>query len=431
MAIAGFAFDVERAQIMQGILAAEELAAAERLAQACGRPVKALSVKDLGAAFFGKPPDGLGMPVFFRSELTGRPSLGVDAMRAYAACADPRWRAAALAVLDVRKARKIRSTYVTSPLELLGTDGRIHPTWKCCGPVSGRWACSDPNLMNLIRAASEPASVRAAGGIRSLYTVRPGFTIVAFDASQLEMRIAAYASGDPAMIGACESADLHAGNASVIFGAGFDDVGYAALKKRIKLGNLSDGLEFEAFEDLDGLRTLAKSAGFAVCYMANAETVYARIVADGKGDLLQHGIRSVEAMLQKLRKGFAQYFAWQAERLGKAIKTGYTDEPITGRRRWLGHDPSPTECANHPIQGGAAGLMNLRLPAIVDAMRAAIPRARLVAQVHDSGVFEVPEAQADKAAEVMREVFEAPILLRSSGQLATFPIDIKKGTRWS
>lgn len=431
MSIAGFAFDVERAHEMVNILTTEELKAAERLAHACSRPVKALSIKDLGAAFFSKRPDGLGAPVFFRSELTGRPSLGVDAMRAYAACGDARIREAALAVLDVRKARKIRSTYVTSPLELLGNDKRIHPTWKCCGPVSGRWACADPNLMNLIRAASEPASVRAAGGIRSLYIARKGYLIVAFDASQLEMRIAAYASGDPAMIGACESADLHAGNARVIFGDAFPIDSYVALKKRIKADKLTDGLEFETFEDLEGLRTLAKSAGFAVCYMAQAETVYARIVADGKGDLLQHGIRSVEAMLQKLRKGFATYFAWQDKRLTAAIRDGYTDEPLTGRRRWLGHDPSPTECANHPIQGGAAGLMNLRLPEIARNISAAIPAAKLVAQVHDSGVFEVPEAKADEAADIMRETFERKIMLRSSGLAARFPIDIKKGPRWS
>lgn len=428
MAIAGFAFDVDRAHTLADILVKEELAAAERLAHAVGRPVKALSVKDLNAAFFARKPDGLGAPVFFRSELTGRPSLGVDAMRAYAACADDKLREAALAVLDVRKARKIRSTYVMSPLELLGADKRIHPTWKCCGPVSGRWACADPNLMNLIRAASEPASVRAAGGIRSLYIAREGYLIVAFDASQLEMRIAAYASGDPNMIGACETADLHAGNAKVIFGDAFDAVRYVDLKGRKKSHTPA---EHDEFEDLEGLRTLAKSAGFAVCYMANAETVYARIVADGKGDLLPHGIRSVEQMLIKLRRGFSTYFDWQATRLTKAIADGYTDEPITGRRRWLGHDPSPTECANHPIQGGAAGLMNIRLPMVVQALRNVMPSATLVAQVHDSGVFEVHAERADEAADIMREVFEAPITLRSSGASARFPIDIKKGPRWS
>jgi DNA polymerase-1 len=419
MSITGFGFDKERAREMLFALERVEAAARVRLNEACGREVSALSVKDLGKAFFAE----LRAPVFFRSELTGRPSLGVDAMRGYAACADPKLRAAALATLDVRRARKIRSTYVMRPLASLAPDERIHPTWNNCGPVSGRWSCQDPNLQNLPRADTEPQETRALGGIRGLYIARDGHTLVAFDAKQLEMRVAAYASGDAAMIQACESRDLHGANAAVIFGAAFDAATYALLDDR--KGSLTAG-EKAVLVELVKLRTLAKSAGFAVCYMASAETVYARIVASG----VQISLRAVEAMLAKLRRGFATYFAWQEARRLDAIRTGYTDEPITGRRRWLGHDPSSTECANHPIQGGAAGLMNVRLPEIVRALRARVSEATLVAQVHDAGVFELPEAQAEACAAVCREVFEQPILLRSSGLRATFPIDIKVGRRW-
>jgi DNA polymerase I len=415
MSIVGFAFDAPRAREMLALLEGEEGGSRRRLNEACGRKVSALSVKDLGRAFFSKRPEGFGAPVLVRSEMTGRPSLSVDAMRGYAACADERLRAAALAVLDVRRARKVRSTYILRPLVQLGADGRIHPTWNNAGPVSGRWSCQDPNLMNLPRPENDPTL--RMGGIRALYVARPGCVLVSFDKSQLEMRVAAYASGDPAMIAACESRDLHGGNAAVIFGASFNLESYLALK--------AAHADTPEFRQLSGLRTLAKSAGFAVCYMASADTVYVRIVASGQ----EISLRAVEAMLAKLHRGFRVYFEWQEKRRLDAIRKGYTDEPVTGRRRWLGHDPSLTECANHPIQGGAAGVMNLELPRIVARMRQEIPAAHLVAQVHDAGYFEVPEAPSavEKAQAIIREESEREVLLVSSGLRARFPSDIHVG----
>jgi DNA polymerase I-like protein with 3'-5' exonuclease and polymerase domains len=165
--------------------------------------------------------------------------------------------------------------------------------------------------------------------------------------------------------------------------------------------------------------------------MAEAETVFARIVADGKGHLLPHGIRIVETMLHKLQRGFRTYFAWQEKRLLDCIREGYTNEPITGRRRWLGHDPKPTECANFPIQGGAAGLMNTKLPAMAALVRRRAPQARLIAQVHDYGGFECRLEDADTVEECIKEIAAQPVYLHSSQRSAIFPIDMKKGERWS
>jgi DNA polymerase-1 len=428
MTIAGFGFDAPRAREMAVVLEQEEAAASLRLAEAVGRPVNALSNPDLKNAFFSKRSEGgLGAPVVARSELTEGPSLGVDAMRVYIASGNDQLRAAALAVLDVRKCRKVKSTYILRPLSQLSPAGRIHPTWNNCKPVTGRWSCQDPNLQNLVTPSKEPDSVRALGGIRGLYIAAPGHTLVGFDCSQLEMRIAAYASGDEAMIGACESSDLHAGNAKVIFGQAFNFENYIQLKR-----NKHRSPEEQAmFTVLEGLRNLAKSSGFAVCYMAEAETVFARIVADGKGHLLPHGIRTVETMLHKLQRGFRTYFAWQEKRLLDCIREGWTNEPITGRRRWLGHDPKPTECANFPIQGGAAGLMNTKLPAMAALVRRRAPAARLIAQVHDYGGFECPLEDADTVEECIKEVAAQPVYLHSSQRSAIFPIDMKKGERWS
>lgn len=414
----GFGFDAERAREFAAWLQTEIDAVESAIATTVGRPVKPLSPKDLGAAFFGD----LKAPIYFRSKLTGRPSLGVDAMRGYAASHRTDLAAAALAVLNYRRLRKVRSTYLLRALTLASeaADSRVHPGWLNYGAVSGRWSCQDPNLANLPRSSNDPTWIAGAagrlapGGIRGLYVAREGYTLVTFDASQLEMRVAAYSSGDPVMIAACEGADLHRANAAAIWGAAFHAASAAQQ---------------------DELRQLAKSAGFAVCYMAEATTVFARIVAEGKVEI---SLPQVEAMLQKLRRSFKGYFDWQEAMLKEAIRTGYAREWVTGRRRWVGHDPSPTETANHPIQGGAAGILNTRLPVIAArvARECSISQhatnhvAKLVASVYDSGVFEVPERHAERCAAICREIFEAPVKLQSSGLEGRFPIDVKIGGRW-
>lgn len=229
-------------------------------------------------------------------------------------------------------------------------------------------------------------------------------TLLAFDAKQLEMRIAAYASQDPVMIAACESSDMHAANAEIVFGDAFRNA---------------------TPDERDAFRNLAKSAGFAVCYMAQAQTVYDRIVASGSRVTL----RQVEAMLRTMRGKFSVYYDWQARRLEDIMITGWVYEPIGGRRRWLGKEPLPTEAANFPIQGGAAALMNRKLPEIVGALGVAGLDATLVAQVHDSGTFDTRKDHVAEARRIIQEIFEAPIDV--CGVLRSFPLDFKEGERWA
>lgn len=419
----GFGFDVALARQHAVRLRDLEADARGRADAAVGRPILAtktggFSTKDLHRAFFAD----LGAPIT-RSALTGNPTINVEVLRNYASAQAPELRALALAVLEWRRARKVRSTYIEAIH--IGADGRVHPSWLNYGAVSGRWACQGPNLMNLPRAENDPC--RAWGGIRALYVPSHGHVLVAFDAKQLEMRIAAYASGDRAMIEACESRDLHAANAERIF-RDFVAAEYLALDSRKKK---LEGDDATRYAILSAFRSLAKSAGFAVCYLAEAETVWIRITSTKEGAHVRIG--EVKAMLRGLRKSFHDYFAWQDARYYDVVRTGYVESPILGRRRWLGHDPSPTECANFPIQGGAADLMNERLPMIVEALRRRTPATRIVAQVHDSGVFDVPRSDVHIVRETCHEIFEAPVTIGSSGTrlVARFPIDMKEGERWA
>lgn len=431
MQINGFGFDTERADAMRGLLRDAEAVARTKAEDAIGRklaPTKTGGFKtaDLEAAFF----KDLRAPVLLRSELTGKPSLGVDVMRAYTGMHDPALRTLALAILEWRRARKIRGTYIDGVH--VGIDGRVHPTWLNYGTVSGRFSCQAPNIMNLPRRENDPTWVLFKGGIRSLYVPRPGFVLVIFDAKQLEMRVAAYASGDEAMIAACEGADLHCENAEAAFGEVFAKLEYFELCRRIDADERLTDAEALRHATLKALRTMAKTAGFAICYLAEAETVYAKILSTWDLPTPPPTLRQVEAMLQRIKRRFRGYYRWQDERLLDTVRRGWVQSPILGRRRWLGHEPSPTENANFPIQSGAADLMNARLPAIHDVMLRDYPEAMLVAQVHDSGVFEVRETQARGFLSMCEEIFTAPIAIASSGVelWPSFPIDGEISERW-
>ena len=422
MTITGIAFDRERAGTLAASLLAIEQGVRAQADANAGRPIRRTKGGGFGmtggdgleAAFF----QWLRAPVYFRSSLTRRPSLGIDALRGYAACADPRLSGLALNVIDWRRARKLRRTYVEGVT--IEDDGRVHPGWKNYGAVSGRWSCRKPNLMNLPRRSTDPTA--GLGGIRSQYIAHlPGHeqddcTFVIFDMKQLEMRVAAYASGDSAMIAACESKDLHAANAKIIFGSAFEDAASCPLK-----GSASHVCE--RCDLYEKLRTCAKTSGFAVAYLAEAATVFARLIADG----LNVTLREVEQMLRRMRREFHAYYEWQERRLYQCIKYGWVDEPVSGRRRWLGHAPEATACANFPIQGGAAAIMNLRVPEVVSALRARRVTARLVAQVHDSCAFECRKDDAPEVSDICRTAMQRAI--RVGDRDAEFPIDLKVSSR--
>jgi DNA polymerase-1 len=403
----GFAFDVPRSLQMASYLRGRETAALQRAEKAIGRPLKlgkggGISTNDLQVAFFRD----LRAPIYFRSELTGKPSLNVDAMKGYAACAREELRELAVALLQHRSARMTRAVFIEGVK--VSPYGRVHPSWLNYGTVSGRFAAQDPNLMNLPKRQVDPTSAEFPGGIRSLYGAAPGYQMLTFDCKQAEMRIAAFASGDPAMMAACAGGDLHDNNATLVFGEAFSSLPPGPARKEI--------------------RDMSKNFGFAVAYLAEAETVYARIIAQGGTVKL----RAVEAAIRKLRSAFHHYFQWQADRLLLCIRLGYVESPILGRRRWLGHDPLATEAANFPIQSGAADVMNERLPLICDRITQESPMSGLVAQVHDSGNFEVRERDMDRCEAIIRDVMANEIAIASSGEVLrlVMPIDVERSVRW-
>lgn len=390
MQLNGFAFDRAEASRARLVCINEERKLRRRMFRLMGRRVNPKAPTDLQNIFFKE----FGAPVLKASDKTGEPSLDINVLRAYAASADESISTFAQLVIDFRHVQKMRSTYIDG-VEI-EADGRVHPQWLPYGAISGRYSCQRPSLMNL----SKGELVGVA--IRGLYVSAPGKSLISFDFSQLEMRIAAYTTGDETMIAACEASDMHAANAEILF-PGFNKL-------------VKDDPKRKQFRDI------AKQAGFAICYGAGADTVYAKIVSMGIPITRQQ----VEAMLERLKRSFHRYYEWQAESLERTMKRGYVESPILRRKRYLGHNPSSTENSNFPIQSGAADLMNLTLWGIYTRL----PRGtKLVAQVHDQAIFEAPEAVAENVRKLCIDVAQTPRSVY--GREVVFPIDPKISDRWS
>ena len=352
-----------------------------------------MSTTQIGALFF----EEWGHPVWAQTE-TGSPALDLEAKLQYIKLSeDPRVVQICRELSQLQNARKMRTTYIEN---LPRRAGRVHVAWKNYGAVSGRFAS---RLMQLPRKGND-VSHHLGGGIRSLFYAPPGRKLVYFDAAQLELRVAAYVSQDPSYIHAVESSDAHAANATMVFGPAFTG-GDQDTKSR--------------------LRSISKTFIFAINYMAGSPTVHQQLVEQG----FDIPLLAVEKMIKTLRAKYTVFFRYVDNNIKKCIKTGYVYSPLLGRRRYLGHDPIPTEVANFPIQSGAADLVNLKLAQIAPAVKQLDPTALFLAQVHDSATFEVKENLAEKIGQACKAHFEDPILI--NGIPRSFPVDLKIVDNWS
>jgi len=285
-------------------------------------------------------------------------------------------------LLEYRALDKLRSTYLDAlPGQVDEVDGRIHTTFDPCGAATGRLSSSRPNLQNI------PMRTELGRGIRRAFVAPPGGLLVGADYSQIELRIMAHLSGDPQLIAAFESGeDVHANTARRIFGVGEGPLDPA-------------------------LRARAKVVNFGVMYGMGARSLSQ-----------QMGIGLAEA--QEFIAGYFRVYARVREFLDltveRARRDGYV-RTLLGRRRWLpglasenGGTRSFAERAaiNTPIQGSAADLMKLAMLRVHRGLKASVPSARLLLQVHDELVLECAERDAPAVAERVRAEMEGCFQLR-------------------
>ena len=387
-------FRMERAGVMidGALLAAQShelgqkaMALEQQAFDLAGQPFNLASPRQLGEILFQK----MKLPAL-RKTATGQPSTDEDVLTELAADFPlPKL------LLEHRALTKLKSTYTDKLPQMVNPEtGRVHTTFSQATAVTGRLASSDPNLQNI--------PVRTAEGrrIREAFVAPAGHVVVSADYSQIELRIMAHLSGDAALVAAFrEGADIHRATAAEIFAVALSDVS-SDQRRYIKAVNF--GLIYGM-----GAFGLAQQLGIE------------RAAAQ----------QFIDKYFQRY-PGVARYMQVTRE---FAREHGYV-ETVLGRRLWLpdikaagGPRRAGAERAaiNAPMQGTAADLVKLAMIAVqgwIDRERLA---TKLVLQVHDELVLEVPH---DELARVKAEL---PQQMTGVAELSVpLVVDIGVGPNW-
>jgi DNA polymerase-1 len=285
-------------------------------------------------------------------------------------------------LLEYRALAKLKSTYLDAlPAVADASDGRVHTTFHQTVAATGRLSSSDPNLQNI------PFRTPQGRAIRRAFVAPDGAVLVGADYSQIELRVMAHLSEDPALIEAFQGGeDVHASTARRIFGVPDGELDQV-LRARAKIVNF--GVMYGM-----GARSLARQMGIG---LAEAE------------DFIRHYF-GVYARVREFLDGTVEE--------GRA--RGWV-QTLMGRRRYLpdlasshGGQRSLAERAaiNTPIQGSAADLMKLAMIRLDAALKRQRPSARLLLQVHDELLLECPAADAEAVAALTRAELQGCFPLR-------------------
>ena len=298
-------------------------------------------------------------------------------------------------ILEYRQLQKLLSTYVESIPPLLDADNRLHTEFIQSGTTTGRMASQNPNLQNI------PIRTERGRLIRNAFIAPKGSTLVALDYSQIELRIAAFLSGDEKLIDIFKSGrDVHQEVAAAVFGVDSDKVD-REMRRRAKIINFGIlyGMGVNALRTQLGTTT-AEAHRFYDDYFETFKT------------LAQH--------LEET-KGFAR-------------KNGYT-ETLFGRRRQFPEMKSALPyvraqaermAINAPIQGTQADLIKL---AMVEIDKTMDDDVRLMLQVHDELVYEIPNEKVASVVPKIKSIMESII---SEKETQGIPIiaEAKAGKSW-
>ena len=351
----GVLIDRDALAQQSGELGNNMLALEQRAFQEAGQPFNLGSPKQIGEILFQQK----GLPVL-RKTPTGAPSTDEETL-AQLALDHP----IARAILDYRGMAKLKSTYTDKlPLMIDPSTGRVHTSYAQTTAVTGRLSCSDPNLQNI------PARTQEGRRIREAFIAPPGHVLISADYSQIELRIMAHLSDDAGLLSAfADDRDIHTATAAEVFGMTLDTV-TADQRRMAKVINF--GLIY-------GM------SAFGLASQLNLERSAAQAYID------RYFIRY---------PGVANYMQRTRE---IARAQGYV-ETVFGRRLYLPEINSKNvqrrmgaerAAINAPMQGTAADLIKLAMIAVQNWLDQEQMGARLIMQVHDELVLEVPEDEVD------------------------------------
>lgn len=295
-------------------------------------------------------------------------------------------------VLEWRQLSKLRSTYTEALQEAINPQtGRVHTSYSLVGAQTGRLSSTEPNLQNI------PIRTEIGRQIRDAFVAEPGNVLLAADYSQIELRLAAHMADVPALKEAFAAGeDIHARTAQEMFG--------------------------EVNRDTRGR---AKTVNFAILY---------GISRWGLGSRLGVPAEEAQAIIDLYFQRFPGIQRYIHDTLGQVRERGYS-ETLFGRKCWFPRIGSPNQAErqgseraaiNAPIQGTCADIIKRAMVRMMPALEAAgLGHVRMLLQVHDELVFELPEADVGAASVVIRQVMESAA--RPSIDLSV-PLGVEIGT---
>ncbi|OGF51920.1 hypothetical protein A3I27_01030 [Candidatus Giovannonibacteria bacterium RIFCSPLOWO2_02_FULL_43_11b] len=298
-------------------------------------------------------------------------------------------------LLSYRELAKLKSTYLDTLPKMADAKGRVHTTYDQAGTATGRLSSSDPNLQNI------PIRSEAGREVRRAFLARSGFELVAFDYSQIELRIAAILSGDKKMIRAFnEGKDIHTATAVEIFNVKENEV-------------------------TDNMRREAKVVNFGILYGMGVNAL---------SQALEVSREKAQEFWEEYFRDFDGVYKFLEETKRKAREKGYV-ETLFGRRRYLPEIYSQAEyirkeaermATNAPIQGTAADIVKLGMIRSQDFIDKNLTgKAFQLLQIHDELLFEISKADVNYfikgIKKILEEIYKGDVILK---------VEAKVGPNW-
>jgi DNA polymerase-1 len=283
-------------------------------------------------------------------------------------------------VLEFRHLAKLKSNYIDALPLLADADSRVHTTFQAAATATGRLSSVNPNLQNI------PIRTELGREIRAAFVAAPGMKLLSADYSQIELRLLAHLSGDPLLVRAfAQGEDIHTLTASEVFGVP------------------AESMDKET-------RNRAKAVNFGIVYGISAFGLAAQL-----------SIPQAEARAY-IDRYFARYEGVKTfiEKTLEATRRTGSVHTMFGRMRPIpdieSRNPNQRGFAertavNTPLQGTAADLIKLAMIALDKKLAERKLRSRMVLQVHDELLFEVPENESEEVAELVRSEMEGVIAL--------------------
>ena len=363
---------------------AEEMEKLEKqIHELAGESFSIGSPKQLGEILFGK----LGLKGGKKGK-SGQYSTDVTVLERLAGDGEP----IAQKVVDWRQLAKLKSTYTDALQEQINPKtGRVHTSYSLSGAQTGRLSSTEPNLQNI------PIRTEIGRQIRQAFVAAPGHVILAADYSQIELRLAAHIADVETLKEAFAAGeDIHNRTARELFGS----------------------------EDRDA-RARAKTINFAILYGISRWGLAKRLEVDP-----DEAQEMIDTYFERF-PGISQYISTT---LQSVRETGFT-ETLFGRKTWFERIKSSNQAErqgseraaiNAPIQGTSADIIKRAMARMGPALaEAGLGDVKMLMQVHDELVFEVPEADVDAASEVIRSVMSGAA---EPAIKLSVPLDVDIGT---